>query len=36
MSSFWGYPGADIIALISIPILCLFCLYQARKFPEKM
>ena len=36
MSEFWGYAGADVLALIVLPILCLICLYQARKFPEKM
>ena len=36
MSEFWGFAGADTLALIIMPVLSLICLYLARKFPEKM
>jgi hypothetical protein len=36
MSDFWGYPYADILALIVIPVLAGICLYQARRFVTKL
>ena len=36
MSEFWGYPGADILALIVISVLAFVCLYQARRFVTKL
>jgi hypothetical protein len=36
MSEFWGYPGADIIAVAVIIVLSGFVLYQARTFVTKI
>ncbi len=36
MSSFWGYTGADILAIVLITALSLVCLYQARTFVKKL
>lgn len=35
MSDFWGYPGADILAIMVISALSLLALYQARQFVIK-
>lgn len=35
MSTFWGYAGADILAIIVITTLSLFALYDARRFVSK-
>ncbi len=32
MSSFWGYPGADLLAILIIGGASLICLICARKF----
>lgn len=32
MSDFWGYPGADVIAIVVITALSLCALYHARSF----
>jgi hypothetical protein len=32
MSEFWGYPGADVLAIILISGLSALTLYHARKF----
>lgn len=36
MSAFWGYPGADVLALISIAALSLLALYHARTFVTQL
>jgi hypothetical protein len=36
MSQFWGYPGADVLALIVISALSLLALYHARTFDTKI
>lgn len=36
MSEFWGYPGADILAVVVIIALSGFVLYQARTFVTKI
>jgi hypothetical protein len=36
MSEFWGYPGADILAVVVIITLSGFALYQARTFVTKI
>jgi hypothetical protein len=36
MSEFWGFPYADIVALIVISVLAGSCLYQARRFVTKL
>lgn len=36
MSQFWGYPGADTLALIVIFALSLIPLYHARTFVNKI
>ncbi len=36
MSQFWGFPGANILALIVITALAFGCLYQARRFVTKL
>ena len=36
MSDFWGYPGADILAIVLITALCVACLYQARTWVRKL
>lgn len=36
MSDFWGYPGADVLALILISVLSLLALYNARTFVTKI
>jgi hypothetical protein len=36
MSEFWGFPGANILALIVITALSFVCLYQARRFVTKL
>ena len=36
MSEFWGYPGADILAIVVIPLLCAICLYNARRFVDRI
>jgi len=38
MSDFWGYPGADIVAVAVVVIIVLssLALYQARTFVTKL
>jgi hypothetical protein len=36
MSDFWGYSGADVLALIMITALSLLALYHARTFVTKI
>jgi hypothetical protein len=36
MSEFWGFPGADILALVVMSALAAVCLYQARRFVTKL
>jgi hypothetical protein len=36
MSEFWGFPGADILALVVMAALAGICLYQARRFVTKL
>lgn len=36
MSEFWGFEGADILAVILICVLCVLCLYQARTWVKKL
>jgi hypothetical protein len=36
MSEFWGFPGADILAVAVIIVLSGFALYQARTFVTKL
>jgi len=36
MSQFWGYPGADVLAIIVISALSLLALYHARTFVTKI
>ncbi|EHA15592.1 hypothetical protein HAL1_10047 [Halomonas sp. HAL1] len=36
MSEFWGFPGADILAVAVIIILSSLALYQARTFVTKI
>ncbi len=36
MSDFWGYPGADVLAIIVITALSLGALYHARSFVTKI
>lgn len=36
MSEFWGYPGADVLAIIVITALSALVLYQARKFVSSL
>ena len=36
MSDFWGFPGADILAVAVIIVLSSLALYQARAFVTKI
>ncbi len=36
MSEFWGFEGADILAVVLICVLCAACLYQARTWVKKL
>lgn len=36
MSEFWGFPGADILAVAVIIVLSSLALYQARTFVTKL
>jgi hypothetical protein len=36
MSDFWGFPGADMLAVAVIIVLSCFVLYQARTFVTKL
>ncbi len=36
MSDFWGFEGADILAIVVICVLCALCLYQARVWVKKL
>lgn len=36
MSNFWGYPGADILAVVLLPTLSLLALYHAKTFVKKI
>ncbi len=36
MSDFWGYPGADILAIVLIVGLSGLCLYLARTWTDKL
>lgn len=36
MSDFWGFPGADMLAVAVIIVLSGFVLYQARTFVTKL
>jgi hypothetical protein len=36
MSDFWGYPGADMLAVAVIIVLSGLALYQARTFVTKI
>jgi len=35
MTEFWGYPGADILAIIVISLASLACLISARVFVSR-
>ncbi|ACT51700.1 hypothetical protein Msip34_2463 [Methylovorus glucosotrophus SIP3-4] len=35
MNSFWGYAGADVLALIIIGLASLICLISARLFVSR-
>ncbi len=36
MSDFWGYPYADILAIVIISALGIICLYQARTWTKDL
>lgn len=36
MSEFWGYAGADMLAIIAITALSVLALYHARVFVSRM
>jgi hypothetical protein len=36
MSEFWGFAGADIVAVVLIVGLYAVCLYQARSWVKKL
>ncbi len=36
MSEFWGFDGADIVAIIMIMGLCGACLYHARHWSKEL
>lgn len=36
MSEFWGFPGADLLAIGLIVFLCGVCLYLARSWVKKL
>ena len=36
MSDFWGYAGADVLAIVIITALSLVALYPARTFVTKI
>jgi hypothetical protein len=36
MSTFWGYAGADILAIVLICVLCAICLYLGRAWVKKL
>jgi hypothetical protein len=36
MSDFWGFPGADMLAVVVIIVLSSVVLYQARTFVTKI
>ncbi len=36
MSEFWGYPGADVLAVLVIVALSACALYHARTFVRKI
>jgi hypothetical protein len=36
MSDFWGFPGADMLAVAVIIVLSSLVLYQARTFVTKL
>jgi hypothetical protein len=36
MSEFWGYPGADVLAIVLIAGLSALTLYHARKFVSSL
>jgi len=36
MSEFWGFAGADILAVVIICVLCVLCLYHARTWVKKL
>jgi hypothetical protein len=36
MSEFWGYPGADILAIVLISGMSVLALYHARKFVSSL
>lgn len=36
MSDFWGFPGADIVAVVVIVVLSSLALYQARTFVTRL
>lgn len=36
MNGFWGYPGADWLAMAMIVVLGVICLYLARSWGDKL
>ena len=36
MSEFWGFAGADVLAIVLICGSCAACLYQARTWVKKL
>jgi len=36
VSEFWGYMGADVVAIITITLLSAIALYHARLFVSRM
>lgn len=36
MTEFWGFPGADLLAIAMIIALCGVCLYLARNWVKKL
>jgi len=36
MSEFWGYPWAEVLAVVLISALSVLTLYQARKFVSSL
>jgi type IV secretory pathway VirB2 component (pilin) len=35
MSQFWGFPGADRLAIVAIIALCAACMFCARLFARE-
>ena len=36
MNEFWGYPGADLAAIVMMIVLAVICLYLARTWGDKL